>query len=61
MQTQDMRTWLPASPYDPSVAQPCEETVVHVSSRVLRKLLDSAAFSGTSAFIDSCFDFESKH
>jgi|KBSMisStandDraft_5_1062788.scaffolds.fasta_scaffold357068_2 hypothetical protein len=61
MQAQDMRTWLPQSPYDRSSFQVENEIPSEVSPRALRRLLDCAAFSGCSAFLDECFDFDVEH
>ena len=61
MQAQDMRTWLPQSPYDRSSFQVENEIPSKVSQQALRRLLDSAAFSGCSAFLDECFDFDVEH
>jgi hypothetical protein len=67
MQAPDLRTWLPKSrdwspPYEWSAFQVEDETPATVSAADLPMLLDCAAFTGGSAFIDICFDLvETEH
>ena len=66
MEAPDLRTWLPKSrdwspPYEWSAFQVDDQAPAQVSPSALRSLLDCAAFTGSSAFIDACFDLDTEH
>jgi len=60
MQGRDMRPWLVKDPHwTPGyVPQPEEKTPTRMPLEALGKLLDAAAFGGSSAFASICFDVD---
>jgi len=62
MHGRDMRPWLVKDPHwtPVYVPQPQEKMPARISLDALEHLLDAAAFGGSSAFADICFDVDSR-